>query len=60
MQGAQSKVYRDILRRVVAHNDEGNYDVELLSNDFTLDCSPLQRPLAYRKLFQRNQATVAD
>ena len=41
MQGAQSKVYRDILRRVVAHNDEGNYDVELLSNDFTLDCNQI-------------------
>ena len=38
MQGEQSKIYKDILRRVVAHNDEGNYDVELLSNDFELDC----------------------
>ncbi len=41
MQGAQGKVYRDILRRVVAHNDEGSYDVELLSNDFTLDCNQI-------------------
>ena len=38
MQGEQSKIYKDILRRVVAHNDDGNYDVELLSNDFELDC----------------------
>ncbi len=32
MQGEQSKISKDIFRRVVAHNDEGNYDVELLSN----------------------------
>lgn len=38
MQGEQSKVYKDILRRVVAHNDEGDYDVELLCNDFELEC----------------------
>ena len=38
MQGEQSKVYKDLLRRVVAHNDEGDYDVELLCNDFELEC----------------------
>ena len=38
MHGAQSNIYKDILRRVVAHNDEGDYDVELLCNDFELEC----------------------
>ena len=64
MQGAQSKVYKDVLRRVVAHNDEGNYDVELLSNDFTLDCNQIAALYRdrwhHRKFFQGNQATVAD
>lgn len=41
MQGVHSKVYKNILRRVVAHNDDGNYDVELLSNDFSLDCNQI-------------------
>lgn len=41
MQEVQRKVYKDILQRVVAHNDEGNDDVELLSNDFTLDCNQI-------------------
>ena len=30
MQGEQSKIHKDILRRVVAHNDESDYDEELL------------------------------